>query len=331
LRTYLTAFFQPLLMHLISRLRPCQSLAIQRHGLCHGGCVTVLARAHTHVFTLRSLIGMNRHHLYEHPLVAERNQRLAIAYSVDNGYSGMESSPEHLTTTAITIRPPIRNRLLAALPHAVYRRLMTQMELVTLSFGDILSEPGDPIEHVYFPENSLVSLLTLADAQHGIEVGMVGHESMVGATLALGVGASPFRVLVQGSGRAMRMKAAPFLRKFQQSLSVRQQVQLCSHALMVQIAQSVACNRFHVIEERLARCLLMTRDRVDSNDFHLTHEFLGNMLGVRRVGITKAAHALRQRKLINYSRGNIHILDGDGLEATACSCYALDGHRHNKG
>ena len=222
-------------------------------------------------------------------------------------------------------RVPVANRLLAALTRAEYRRLLASLEPVTLAFGEVLYEPGDAIRHVYFPNDSLVSLLTLADRQLALEVGMVGHEGMVGVALALGITLSPVRALVQGGGTAMRMKAAPFRKALRQSLSLQRGVLLYTHELMVQVAQTAACNRFHVVEARLARWLLMTRDRVGSDHFRLTQEFIGHMLGVRRVGVTNAAHALKQRKLIDYSRGNIEIINGPGLEAAACACYKLAG------
>lgn len=222
------------------------------------------------------------------------------------------------------------NRLLAALPRAEYQRLLPNLEPVTLTFGEVLYEPGDPIRHVYFPNDSLVSLLTLVDLHLTLEVGMVGREGMVGIAFALGIGVSPVRALVQGAGTAMRMKAVPFCKEFQQNPSLQREVHLYTHALMAQIAQTAACNRFHVVEARLARWLLMTRDRVGSDHFRLTHEFLGHMLGVRRVGVTNAAHALKQRKLIDYSRGNIAITNGHGLEAASCSCYEMVKDRHGK-
>lgn len=215
----------------------------------------------------------------------------------------------------------VSNKLLAALPRLEYRRLLANLEPITLAFGEVLYEPGNVIRHVYFPNDSLVSLLTLVDPPYALEVGMVGHEGMVGVSLALGVNLSPIRALVQGAGTAMRMKAASFRTELRHSLALQRQMGLYAHELMIQIAQTAACNRFHVVEARLARWLLMTRDRVGSDRFHLTHEFIGNMLGVRRVGVTHAAHALKQRGLIDYSRGNINIIDGSGLEASACSCY----------
>jgi CRP-like cAMP-binding protein len=225
---------------------------------------------------------------------------------------------------------PIANNLLAALPGAEYRRLQGHLEPVELRFGEILYEPGEPIEHVYFPNDSLVSLLTLVDRHLALEVGMVGPEGMVGISSALGMGLTPFRALVQGAGTAMRMKAEPFRNEFKLGLALQREVLRYVHMLMAQLAQTAACNRFHFIEARLARWLLMTRDRVDSDRFQLTHEFLGHMLGVRRVGVTKAAQALKQRELIDYTRGSIAIVDGNGLEAAACSCYALDRNRYQK-
>lgn len=218
---------------------------------------------------------------------------------------------------------PIANQLLSALTGAEYQRMQAYLELVPLEFGDVLYETHDPIHYIYFLNDALVSLLTLVDAHRALEVGMVGPEGMVGVTLALGIGASPVRAMVQGAGTAMRMKAAPFLKEFHQGLSLQREVHLYTHELMNQIAQTAACNRFHVIEARLARWLLMTRDRVGSDHFRLTQDFLGHMLGVRRVGVTKAAHALKQRKLIDYSRGHIEIVSGPGLEAASCSCYEM--------
>ena len=224
--------------------------------------------------------------------------------------------------------PPIANQLLAALPKAEYQRLLTHLEPVSLAFGEILYQPGSPIRHLYFPNNSLVSMLTLVDRHLALEVGMVGREGMVGVALALGIPVSPIRALVQGAGTAMRMKAAPFLTAFRQNAGLQREVHLYIHEFMGQVAQTAACNRFHVVEERLARWLLMTRDRVANNHFQLTQEFLSHMLGVRRVGVTKAANALKVRKLIEYSRGNISIVDVPGLEAASCSCYEMVKDHH---
>jgi len=217
----------------------------------------------------------------------------------------------------------VPNTMLAALPSKHYRRLFSGLESVALSFGEVLYEPGERIRHVYFPNDSLVSLLTLVDSHLALEVGMVGREGMLGVPLALGKAVSPVRALVQGAGTAMRMKSARFSEELQKSPQLQKEVNRYTGALMAQITQTAACNRFHVVEARLARWLLMTRDRVRSDEFRLTHAFLGHMLGVRRVGVTMAARALQKEKLIRYSRGKIAILDGRGLEAAACSCYEI--------
>src|ERR1700704_3473415 len=221
----------------------------------------------------------------------------------------------------VASRAPVANSMLAALPRKQYQRLLTGLESVALTFGEVLYEPGVRIRHVYFPNDSLVSLLTLVDNHLALEVGMVGREGMVGIPLALGRDVSSVRALVQGAGAAMRMKSARFSEEIRKSPQLQQGVNRYTGALMAQITQTAACNRFHVVEARLARWLLMTRDRLRSGEFRLTHEFLGHMLGVRRVGVTKAARALQGRRLIRYSRGKIKILDQRGLEASACSCY----------
>lgn len=218
---------------------------------------------------------------------------------------------------------PIANTLLAALPRKEYQRMLTGLEPVTLTFGEILYEPGKPIRHVYFPSDSLVSLLTLVKGHMALEIGLVGREGMLGIPVALGIDDSPVRALVQGTGTALRMTSARFRSEFGKCGLVHAEVNRYIHERIVQITQTAACNRFHPIESRLARWLLMTRDRMQSNQFRHTHELLGNMLGVLRVAVTNAAGALQRRKLISYSRGKIDILDGKGLEAAACACYQV--------
>ena len=218
---------------------------------------------------------------------------------------------------------PVANSLLAALPRKECRHLMGELEQVVLTYGEVLYQPGGQIKYVYFPNNSIVSLLTLVDQHQALEVGLVGREGMVGLPLALEIGISPVRALVQGTGTAMRMKAAPFLKAIRQSQALQRQLHRYTYSLMAQITQTAACNRFHVVEARLARWLLMTHDRLQSSPFRLTQEFLSQMLGVRRVGVTKAARTLQQSRLISYSRGNITILDRKGLEAACCSCYEV--------
>lgn len=229
-----------------------------------------------------------------------------------------------------TNRITIANNLLATLPHKDYKLLLPGLKPVKLTFGEILYEPGAPIRHVYFPNDSLVSLLTLVEGHLALEVGLVGREGMLGISLALGVNISPVRALVQGAGTALRMTSARFLQDFRRSLPLQREIYRYTHVLMAQVTQTAACNRFHVVEARLARWLLMTSDRLSSNEFHLTQEFLAHMLGVRRVGVTKAASALQCHKLISYSRGNIRILDRKGLEAASCSCYEMVRDMHER-
>ena len=215
------------------------------------------------------------------------------------------------------------NSLLAVLPRKVYQAMLPRLESVTLNFGDVLYRPREAIKHVYFPTDCLVSLLTLADGHLALEVGLVGREGMLGVPLALGVLDSPVRALVQGSGGAVRMKSAHFLSEYRHNLPLQRAVSRYTYELMVQVTQTAACNRFHNVETRLARWLLMTRDRVRSNQFRLTQDMLGRMLGVLRVAVTKAAGTLQKRKLISYCRGEISILDGKALEAVACQCYQI--------
>jgi CRP-like cAMP-binding protein len=213
------------------------------------------------------------------------------------------------------------NTLLAALPRKVQQLLRPDLLPVTLVFGVVLQEPGEPIHHVYFPLNCLVSLLTVVENHLALEVGMVGREGMVGVSLALGITASPVRALVQGAGPALQMSAARFMSAFRGSPALQRGLHGYIHRLMGQITQTAACNRFHFVEARLAKWLLMTRDRVGSGEFQMTQEFLSSMLGVRRVGVTEAASTLQQHGLIEYTRGKIRVLDHAGLEAAACSCY----------
>ena len=215
----------------------------------------------------------------------------------------------------------IRNSLLAALPYKDYRGLLDGLEPVTLTYGTVLYEPDELIGHVFFPIDCVVSLLAKVSEHQAMEVGLVGREGMVGVSLALGTDVSFVRALVQGTGTAMRMKAARFHQAFEQYPALQHQLYRYTYAKLALARQTVACNRFHPVEGRLARWLLMTSDRLLSEEFFLTQAFLADMLGVRRGTVNAAAGPLQERNLISYSRGKIRILDRRGLEAASCHCY----------
>lgn len=225
------------------------------------------------------------------------------------------------TSTLRPIAIGSTNRLLDTLPGADQQRLIGYCERVELKFGDILCHQGERIEHAYFPLDSFISLATPVDGHASIEVGLVGNEGMLGTQLVLGVTVSPLLGQVQGSGSALRIEAGALREAMEQMTSVQVELNRYLYVLLCQLTRTAVCNRFHTIPARLARWLLMTQDRAHSNHFHLTHEFLAYMLGVRRAGVSTAANALQQDRLIRYRRGNITILDRPGLERVACSCY----------
>lgn len=215
------------------------------------------------------------------------------------------------------------NLLLAALPRDELARILSALDQVQVAIGDVLCGPGDPIRHVYFPHDCLISLMAVAEGRMTLEVGQVGREGMLGATVALGHDTTQVRAVVQRAGSASRIDAARLRAEFARSPSLQGVLYRYTDALLAQAIQIAVCSRYHVLEARLARSLLITRDRLQSDKFHLTHEFLAHALGVRRVGVTKAASALQQQGLIIYSRGNIEILDPERLAAAACTCYEI--------
>jgi len=221
-------------------------------------------------------------------------------------------------------RPPDRNRLLEALPRTDLRRFLTACEAVELSFADVLYTPRERLTHVYFPIVGSISLIMPVDGTNALEVAIVGNEGMFGVPIVLGVDVSPVRALVQGAGSALRMGAAPFWRELERSEALKRAIDRYIFVHLAQLAQTAACTRFHVVEARLARWLLVTQDRAHAPTFHVTQEFLAFMLGVRRVGVTEAAGALQQRCLIEYRRGRMTVLDRRGLKAAACGCYQAD-------
>ena len=216
---------------------------------------------------------------------------------------------------------PVANSVLRSLSPQASRRLLAHCRQVSLTYGEVLAEFGDKIKHVYFVNSGIVSLLAPVDGHANVEVGLIGREGMTGISLLLGIDVSPVRVLVQGTGSAMRMEAAAFRTAIKRDPTLTRSLNHYLYTFIAQVAQTAACNRHHPLSARLARWLLMTHDRMGSNEFYLTQAFLADMLGVRRVGVSNVAGLLRKKKLIRYSRGHITILDRKGLERAACRCY----------
>ena len=216
------------------------------------------------------------------------------------------------------------NHLIEMLPQSDRLRLLACCEPVDLTLSEVLCERGSTLQHVYFPVHGFISLLTSVDDHASLEVGMVGREGMFGAELVLGMLQSPLRALVQGPGVAWRVGSRAFRHELARSNALQVVLQRYLRVVLAQMASSASCLRFHLIQPRLARWLLMSADRAHGPQFHVTHEFLAGMLGVRRVGITVAATALQRAGFITYRRGEVTVLDRQGLEGAACSCYASE-------
>jgi CRP-like cAMP-binding protein len=222
----------------------------------------------------------------------------------------------------VTSQARTENRILGALSPQEYERIAPQLETVSLKLSQVLFRPDDYLRYVYFPINAIVSLLTDLSDGSGMEVGLVGREGMVGISAILG-GNETKVATVQGEGTGLRMSAEKLREEFQRGGMLQSGLLRYTHALMAQISQSVVCNCRHEVEGRLARWLLMYHDRLDRDEFEMTHEFMANMLGVRRASVSGVAARLQERGLINYRRGHITILDRKGLESFACECYPV--------
>jgi CRP-like cAMP-binding protein len=216
-----------------------------------------------------------------------------------------------------------KNQLLAALSAKDYRSLVPLLEQVPLKFGAIIYEPGSAIGHAYFPEIGIISLLSPVDANSTLELGIVGDEGMVGLPIFLGVKKSLYLAIVQGSGTAVRITSRDLESACKTATSLSKVLQRYTHSFLTQISQSAACNRFHPVDNRLARWLLMTHDRMHTDEFKITQEFLSNMLGVRREAVNRAAVNLQKKGLITFSRGNLKVLSRAGLEKATCACYEV--------
>jgi CRP-like cAMP-binding protein len=213
------------------------------------------------------------------------------------------------------------NHLIAAQPQPDRNRLLESCEPVELIGGAILCETGEPLTHAYFPLVGFISLGATLRGRLPLEMGLIGNEGVLGVTLALGVATAPMRAVVQGPGTALRLSAAQLQIELNHSRPLLHTLNRYLYVLITQMSHTAACTYFHEIEPRLARWLLMAHDRAHADHFHLTHECLAELLGVRRSGVTIAAGALQQRGFIDYARGDIHILDRPGLETASCTCY----------
>ena len=216
----------------------------------------------------------------------------------------------------------VPNRILEALPRADRNRIIAASERVALRQGDSLYESGEQMHFVYFPLGCFVSLIASTDGTNHVEVALVGAEGMLGIPSMLHIPLAPFKAVVQGAGLALRMDTAEFVRQLKERPALAKRLSRYLYVQVVDLGWMVTCTRFHLVEQRLARWLLMTRDRAGAQSFHLTQNVMALMLGVRRAGVTQAAGSLQTRGLISYRRGNITIRDNRGLERMACSCYA---------
>ncbi len=218
---------------------------------------------------------------------------------------------------------PISNKILAALPREEYERLVPNLETISLSFKQLIYQPNEPIEYVSFINRGVISVINVMQDGGALEVATVGNEGMVGIPVLLGADQVPAETFVQVPGEALRMKVDVFKSEVSPSSPLHTRLLRYTQTLINQIAQSAACNRLHSVEQRTCRWLLMTQDRVDSDEFPMTQEFLVLMLGVRRASVSEVAATVQKAGLIRYHRGKVTVLDRKGLEATSCECYEV--------
>ena len=229
----------------------------------------------------------------------------------------------HNTPAVSGRHSPRQNHLLAALPAADYERLLPELELVPLPLGWAVYEAGGKLGYVYFPTNSIISLLYVMEDGASAEIAVSGNEGLVGIALFMGGESTPSRAVVQSAGYGYRLKAPALKREFEQGGTLQHLALRYTQALITQMAQTAVCNRHHSVEQQLCRWLLLSLDRLPSNELTMTQELIANMLGVRREGVTEAAGHLQAAGLIHYSRGHIAVLDRPKMEARVCECYAV--------
>jgi CRP-like cAMP-binding protein len=226
---------------------------------------------------------------------------------------------------------PKDNRILAALPADIFDRLRPDLTPIAMPLGKVIYESGIPLEHVYFPTpGCIVSMLYVMTDGASAEIAVVGDEGMVGIALFMGGGSTPSRTLVQSAGRAFQLKGEALKREFDRHSELQQLLLRYTQALITQMSQTAVCNRHHSVEQQLCRWLLLSVDRLSTNELTMTQELIANMLGVRREGVTEAAGKLQARGLISYSRGRITVLDRPGLEEQVCECYAVVKNEYDR-
>jgi CRP-like cAMP-binding protein len=218
---------------------------------------------------------------------------------------------------------PQQNLLLAALPEEVLNRLLPSLELVAMPLGHVVYESGDSLGHVFFPTNSIISLLYVMENGASAEISVVGNEGIVGVAVFMGGQSTPSRALVQSAGHAYQLPAKRLMDEFDRHGDLQQLMLRYTQALITQMAQTAVCNRHHTIDQQLCRWLLLSLDRLQGNQLVMTQELIANMLGVRREGVTEAAGKLQKLGVIEYRRGNIRVLDRPRLEELCCECYAV--------
>jgi CRP-like cAMP-binding protein len=234
------------------------------------------------------------------------------------------SLPKGRALPAVPARhSPHQNHLLDALPRSDYERIAPNLELIPLRLGDVLYEPGVRLRHVYFPTTSIVSLLYVMEDGASAEIAIVGNDGILGISLFMGGDTTPSRAVVQSAGYGFRLKAELLKNEFERFGPTMHLLLRYTQALITQMAQTAVCNRHHLVDQQLCRWLLLSLDRLSSNELVMTQELIANMLGVRREGVTEAAGKLQDAGLIRYRRGRITVLDRSGLEARSCECYRV--------
>jgi CRP-like cAMP-binding protein len=231
---------------------------------------------------------------------------------------------------ADNINDALKNHLFAALPADEFARLKSKLEPVSFKLGDVLYESGDKMDYVYFPTTAIISMLYVMENGATAEIGVVGNDGMIGNAVFLGGDTTTSRAIIQSEGEAFRMNAADAKAEFKLAGVFQEMMLRFTQALMTQISQTAVCNRLHPVEQQLCRWLLLSHDRLDSNELVMTHDLISNMLGVRREGVTLAAQKLAKRKLIKNSRGTISIIDRRGLEESVCECYEVVNNEYNR-